>query len=222
MVLRRAVPRLTNRRIDRFVKPVVHAALAVPLVWVAAQWGLALAGEAHGLGVNPQQFSNRFSGIWALRILLAAMAIGPLARALSQPKIARFRRLTGLWAFAYVVAHFSCYLGLDMLLDWPAIWDDIVERTYITFGVGAFVLLVPLAITSTKRAMKRLGRRWTRLHRLVFPAAALAVLHFVFLVKGNQQEPWIYGGILAALIGYRVFEWTRTAHRQRLQAQLAG
>nr|WP_242463606.1 protein-methionine-sulfoxide reductase heme-binding subunit MsrQ [Rhodothalassium salexigens] len=208
-----SLPPLTNRRVDRWVKPPVHLLLALPLLWLGLQWTLALAGEPHGLGINPQQFSNRFTGLWALRWLVLALAVGPVARGLGWSKLMRLRRLVGLWAFAAVVVHLSSYVALDMLFEWRAIWDDIVKRTYITFGMAAFALLLPLALTSTRAAQRRLGRAWTRLHRLVLPAAALAVVHFAFLVKGNQTEPWIYAGILAALIGYRALEWRRRAPR---------
>jgi len=192
----------------RRAKPAVFILLALPAAWLTAQWALFFAGEPHGLGFNPQEASNRFAGRWALRMLMLALAVSPLAELTGRKWLIGFRRMIGLFAFFYVCLHLTSYLALDLALDWAALWGDILDRTYITLGMSAFLLLLPLAVTSTRGWVKRLGaRRWQRLHRLVYLAGALAALHFLMLSKGNQLEPKVYGAIMAGLLGYRL--WRR-------------
>jgi len=184
----------------RFVaKPLVFVLCLTPLAW------LAWAAAAGGLGVNPIEAVNRFLGDWALRFLLISLAVSPLREITGQAVLIRFRRMLGLFAFTYVALHLSSWIGLDQFFSWPHIWKDIVKRPFITVGMAAFLLLVPLAATSTARMIKRLGaRRWKRLHKLVYPAAALGCLHYFMMVKADIREPLIYAAILAVLLGWRV------------------
>lgn len=192
-------PRRRSDRLIRFVaKPVVFVACLLPLAWLA--WHVA-AGE---LGANPIEKMNRFLGDWALRFLLISLAVSPLREIGGWPVLMRFRRMLGLFAFTYVVLHLSSWIGVDQFFAWAHIWADIVKRPYITIGMGAFLLLIPLAATSTAGMIKRLGaKRWKRLHMLVYPAAALGCAHFFMMVKADIREPLIYAGILVALLGWR-------------------
>ncbi len=144
-------------------------------------------------------------GDWAIRFLLAALAITPIRGITGWAGAQRFRRMIGLFAFFYVCLHLSSYIGLDQFFDWVEIWKDITKRNYITVGMVNFVLLVPLAATSTNAMVKRLGgKRWARLHKLVYGTGILACIHFYMMRKGVQLEPIIYAGICAVLLGYRV------------------
>lgn len=183
----------------RGLKPAVFVAALLPLAWLVWQ---ALFGT---LGVNPIETVNRFLGDWALRFLLIALAVTPLRKLTGWAGLARLRRMLGLFAFFYVCLHLSSYLGLDLFFDWQALGKDIVKRRYITLGMVAFVLLVPLAVTSTNAMIRRLGgRRWRRLHLLVFPIAVLAVIHYWLMVKADVRQPALYAAVLAVLVGYRL------------------
>ena len=160
-----------------------------------------------GLGTDPVAAITHTTGDWALRLLLATLAMTPLRRLLGAPWPIRFRRLLGLYAFFYACLHFATYLVLDLGGYWAQIFADIAKRPYITVGFTAWLLLLPLAITSTKGWIRRLGRRWGQLHRLVYVAAVLGVLHFVWLVKSDLREPLIYAAVLALLLGMRVWWW---------------
>ncbi|MCR6631551.1 MAG: sulfoxide reductase heme-binding subunit YedZ [Magnetospirillum sp.] len=182
-----------------WLKSAVFALSLTPLAWLVWQ---ALFGT---LGVNPIETVNRFLGDWALRFLLIALAVTPLRKVTGWVPVARLRRMLGLFAFFYVCLHLSSYLGLDLFFDWQALAKDIVKRRYITLGMAAFVLLLPLAATSTDGMIRRLGgRRWRRLHLLVFPIAVLAVAHYWMMVKADIRQPMLYAVILAALLGFRV------------------
>jgi sulfoxide reductase heme-binding subunit YedZ len=181
------------------LKPLVFALCLVPLALLA--WA-ALAGE---LGANPIEKVTRTLGDWALRFLVIALAVTPLRRLSGWSALARLRRMLGLYAFFYAVLHLSSYVVLDQFFAWPDIVKDIIKRPYITVGMTAFLLLVPLAVTSTDRMVKRLGgRNWRRLHRIVYVAGPLGALHYVMLVKADLREPLLYATILAVLLGYRL------------------
>lgn len=169
-----------------------------PLLWLA--W-LVAGGR---LGPNPVEFLEHYSGDWALRLLLATLALTPLRRWSGRAEVLRVRRLLGLWAFVWICLHFATYLTFD--LEWSAalLAEDLVERTYISLGFAAWLLLVPLALTSTRGWQRRLGRRWRSLHRLVYPAALLGALHFLWLVKADVREPLVYLGLLAVLLAARL------------------
>jgi sulfoxide reductase heme-binding subunit YedZ len=181
-------------------KPAVFVACLGPLAWLVWQ---VFTG---GLGANPQEAMNRFLGDWALRFLLLALAVTPLRGLTGWGAVMRFRRMIGLFAFFYVVLHLTSYVVVDQTFDWPAIWADIVKRRYITVGMITFVLLLPLASTSTNGMVRRLGgRRWVRLHRLVYAAGVGGVFHFFMMVKADIREPLVYASALALLLGYRIY-----------------
>jgi len=199
----------TETKIRWIAKPIVFLACLGPLAWLVGQF---LAG---GLGANPIEASNRFLGDWALRFLLIALAVTPVKELTGRAVVMRFRRMLGLYAFFYVFLHLSSYVVLDQFFAWGAIWADIVKRNYITVGITAFILLIPLAATSTKGMVKRLGgKRWQQLHRLVYPAAILGVFHFFMMIKADYREPIIYAVILGMLLGWRVVQaWRRRVAR---------
>jgi sulfoxide reductase heme-binding subunit YedZ len=173
----------------------VLAAAALPAA------GLALRAAQGRLGAEPIETLTHETGLWALRFLLLSLSITPARRWLGAASLAPYRRSFGLLAFGYACLHLATYVVLDWFFDWGAILEDVAERPYVTAGFTAFVCLVPLAASSTRGALRRLGgRRWRRLHRLVYAAAAAAVTHFLWLVKADLREPLVYGAILAALL----------------------
>jgi sulfoxide reductase heme-binding subunit YedZ len=183
----------------KWVKPLIWTICLTPLVWLA--W-LAYKSD---LGANPIERIEHFTGDWTLRLLLASLAITPLRKLLHQPDLIRFRRLLGLFAFFYACLHFTTYFWLDQYFDLPAIWKDILKRPYITAGFTAFVLLIPLAVTSTAGSIRRLGgKRWQKLHKLVYISAIAAVIHYYWLVKSDIRLPLFYGCLLAIELTVRV------------------
>lgn len=172
-------------------------------------WGLT-----DQLGADPQNVLERALGLWALRFLIASLAITPL-RQLGGPNLIRFRRALGLLAFYYATLHLSVYLLLDKGLDLPSIIADIIKRPYITIGMLAFAVLIPLAATSNNTMIRRLGARWRKLHRLAYLAAAAAALHFIMLVKVWPLEPLIYAALVAALLLFRLANSLRPRTRTR-------
>ena len=165
------------------------------------------------MGANPIEYINRFLGDWAIRFLLMALAVTPVRGITGWTTLMRFRRMIGLFAFFYVCLHLSSYIGLDQFFDWGEIWGDIVKRNYITVGMVNFFILAPLAATSTKGMIKRLGaKRWTKLHKLIYVAGIAACFHFYMMRKGVQLEPIIYAAVCALLLGYRVVAyWKKKA-----------
>jgi sulfoxide reductase heme-binding subunit YedZ len=188
-----------------------------------AVWTFYL-GLTDQLGADPQNTLERTLGLWALRLLLIGLAITPLRR-LGGPNLVRWRRAVGLLAFYYACLHLSVYLLLDKGLDLEEIWADIVRRPYITVGMLAFTILVPLAATSNAPMIRRLGGgAWQRLHRLVYVAAAAAALHFIMLVKAWPLEPLVYAALVALLLLFRLGAWARKRrssgrHRQTVPSQ---
>lgn len=190
------------------IKLVVFLLCLVPAAQLAFDW------QREALGANPIETITRASGEWTLRFLLITLCVTPLRRLTGLHWLLRLRRMLGLFAFAYGAAHFTTYIWLDQFFDWPAIAADIVKRPFITVGFSAFVLLVPLAATSSAFAIRRLGgRRWQALHRSVYAIAILGVVHFWWLVKADVLEPLVYALILSALLGARA--WWREAERRR-------
>jgi len=197
--------KITTIHVRHYGKPFVFLLLLMPAVWLAYNWYLAFAYQPNGLGFNPQETSNRFTGDWAMRILLISLALTPLSKILKSPKPILFRRMIGNFSFFYVCLHLTSYVWLDMLFDWPELWKDILKRLYITVGMASFLLLLPLAVTSTKGWVKRMGAKaWQRLHRAVYMVGPLVILHFIMMRKGFQLEPLIYGAILVALLAFRL------------------
>lgn len=200
-------------------KPIVFVGLSLPLLWLVWQWGLLFTGQTGTLGANPIEATNRFLGDTALRVLLLTLAITPLRDLSGWVWLSRMRRMIGLFAFFYVSLHLISYFGMDLLFSFKALLQDITKRTYITLGMSAFVLLIPLALTSTNAMIRRLGpKRWAKLHKLVYLIAFLGVLHHFFMVKGNQPEPWVHLVILLSLLGWRAVKWLRS-HRQALKME---
>lgn len=192
------VSRPTSDRITRLVKPTLFAGCLLPFVLLV--WR-TLDGS---IGPNQVEAITHDTGDWALRLLLATLAVTPLRRLTGWAWLVRLRRMLGLYAFFYAVLHFTTYLWLDQFFDWQAVVADIAKRPYITVGFAALVLMVPLAVTSTKGWLRRLGSGWKRLHRLVYAIGVLAVLHYLWLVKADLLEPAIYAAVLAALLAARL------------------
>ena len=194
-----------------WLKPLVFILCSIPLVQLAYQ---AYTGD---LGANPIETITRFTGSWALIFLLTSLAVTPLRRITGRNDLIKLRRMLGLFAFFYASLHFATYLGLDLFFDFRAIGNDIVKRPYITAGFLAFVVMISLAITSTAGMIRRLGKRWLLLHRLVYLAAIAGVIHFYWLVKADIRRPAQYGAVLALLLGFRlVVKW-----RSRVTAKIA-
>jgi sulfoxide reductase heme-binding subunit YedZ len=201
-------------------KAVVHALALTPLALLSWKfWQVFSERDIDALGADPVAAIEHELGLWALRLLLLTLAITPLRQLTGKPALLQFRRMLGLYAFAYASLHFAAWLGLDLRGYWSTLFEEIVKRPYITVGFAAWLLLVPLAVTSTRGWMRRLGRNWGRLHKLVYPVAALAVLHFWWIVKSDYREPLLYAAILAVLLGWRV--WKRFGRRPSPRAASA-
>ncbi|MDV3237870.1 MAG: sulfoxide reductase heme-binding subunit YedZ [Gammaproteobacteria bacterium] len=169
-----------------WLKRVVFVLCLLPLAW------LTFALFTDRLGANPIEALTRDTGEWALRLLLITLCMTPLRRFMGWSWPLRIRRMLGLFAFFYACIHLTTYLWLDQFFDWSGIWGDILKRPFITVGMLSFALLLPLAVTSNRFMIRRLGRNWARLHRLVYIIPALVVLHFWWLVKADVREPLIY------------------------------
>ena len=184
----------------RRVKPWVFVACLIPLAW------LVWRGVTGDLTANPIEDITHRTGDWALRFLLVTLAITPLRRMLGWSSLASYRRMMGLFAFFYAALHLSTYLVLDFFFAFDLILDDVIERRYVTAGVAGFMMLLPLALTSTTGMIRRLGgARWRRLHRLVYLAAVAGVVHYLWLVKIDIGPPFVYAAVLAMLLGLRLW-----------------
>jgi len=181
-----------------WIKPLVFLICLVPL------GQLAYGAYTDDLGANPIEFITRFTGSWALIILISSLAVTPLRRIAGWNELIKLRRMLGLFAFFYACLHFSTYMVLDHFFDFAAIGKDILKRPYVTAGFIGFVVMIPLALTSTVAMIRRLGKRWQQLHRLVYVAAIAGVIHFYWLVKADISRPAQYGAVLALLLGYRL------------------
>jgi sulfoxide reductase heme-binding subunit YedZ len=195
----------------RALKAIVFLAALVP----AGRLAWALAFDPGMLGANPAEFITRSTGDWTLRFLLFTLAVTPLRKVLGWHWLARLRRMLGLFAFFYAMAHLASFVSFDHVFDLAEILKDILKRPFITVGFAALVLLLPLAITSTDGMVRRLGaRRWLALHRLVYVIAPLGVLHFWWMVKADLTEPALYAAILTVLLGYRIVAKAKEARRR--------
>jgi sulfoxide reductase heme-binding subunit YedZ len=210
-----AAPEVAVRRAGsrfRVDKPVTFVLCSLPLAWIVAR---TLELGSFSLGPNPVEELIHELGSWGLRLLLVTLCVRPLAVILRQPRLMRLRRMLGLFAFTYLVLHFLAWFAIDRALDFASILPDIAKRPYITVGFTALLLLIPLAVTSTDRWMRRLGRCWHALHRLVYAAALLGCLHFLWLVKADWREPALYLAIYAVLMGWR---WRQRPRRRRSES----
>ena len=204
-------PRGTRRPATFFraLKPLVFALALVPLAL------LAWRASADALGANPIKELEHATGRWAIRFLALSLAITPLRKLSGWGGLASYRRPLGLFAFFYATVHLAVFAGLDLELDFGDVGREIVKRPYITLGFASWLMLVPLAVTSTKGWIRRLGgRRWNRLHRLVYAVAVLATIHYFWSQKKDVTEPLLFTAVLAPLLAYRV--WTTLAKRRAL------
>ncbi|HET7005317.1 MAG TPA: protein-methionine-sulfoxide reductase heme-binding subunit MsrQ [Candidatus Binatia bacterium] len=181
-----------------YLKPILFTACLVPL----GQLGFKYYSD--DLTANPIEYITRFTGSWALLILLASLAVTPLRKLTGWNELIKLRRMLGLFAFFYAALHFTTYMVLDLFFDFAAIGKDILKRPYITVGFTALVLMIPLALTSNAAMIRRLGKRWQQLHYLVYVIAILGVVHFYWLVKADIRRPVQYGAALALLLGFRL------------------
>jgi methionine sulfoxide reductase heme-binding subunit len=189
--------RLPTKSLKRFV----FVAALVPLGLLIVR---ALRSD---LGANPIETITHSTGDWTLILIMVTLAITPLRRISGINDLISFRRMIGLFAFFYATLHFLTYIWLDKFFDVHAIVKDVYKRPFITAGFTAFVLLIPLAITSTKGWIRRLGKRWQVLHRLIYISAAAGVVHYIWLVKKDVRQPLIYAAILSVLLLWRVANW---------------
>jgi sulfoxide reductase heme-binding subunit YedZ len=182
----------------RWLKILLFLLCLTPLAW------LVWKGVNQDLGANPIEFITHTTGDWTLRFLAITLAITPLRKLAGFPQLIRFRRMLGLFAFFYGCLHFLTYIWLDKFFEFPAMVKDVGKRPFITAGFTAFVLLIPLAVTSTAGWIRRLGgKRWQRLHRLIYISATAGVVHYYWLVKSDVRRPLMYGAIVAVLLAYR-------------------
>lgn len=205
---------------SKCLKVAVFALCMVPLAHLAWQ---ALHDD---LGANPIEFVTHATGDWTLIFVVLTLSVSPARRILRQPELIRFRRMLGLFAFTYGFLHFTCWYGLDKFFDFAEMWHDIHKRPFITLGFTGFILMVPLALTSTAGSIRRLGgKRWRALHRLIYLTAIAGVIHYYWLVKSDVHKPVRYGIIVAALLLYRAGVWfrqrrTKAAPRRTVQVRV--
>lgn len=204
--------------IRRVIKPALFVICALPLlslVWAA----LGIGGA--NLGANPVEAIQDTFGQWGLRFIVITLAVTPVRDWFNMPWLVQLRRMLGLYAFFYVVMHFLTWLLLDQGLYWSGILEDIAKRPFITIGFTALLLLIPLAVTSTNKMMRRLGKRWKSLHRLIYGISLLGVWHYYWQVKSDTTEPLIYLAIVLVLLGWRVWKARKTLlHRRADRPQL--
>jgi len=191
-----------KRRRVRILKLAVWVGGLAPLVW------LVFRGRTDDLGANPIEEITHRTGDWSLRILLAALAVTPIRRLTGWSDIIQVRRVVGLFAFFWVCLHFLTYIVLDQFFGWSYIVEDVLDRPYITAGFIGFVLLIPLAVTSTKGWIRRLGRRWAKLHKLAYVVGMLGVIHYLWITRADDRAPLVYGAILVVLLAARL-PWHR-------------
>jgi sulfoxide reductase heme-binding subunit YedZ len=185
----------------KYFKPFVFLACLIPLArlgWKALNTGL---------GANPIQVITWSTGTWTLVFLMVTLSITPVRKLTTQYWLIQFRRMFGLFAFFYACLHFTTYIWLDQFFDLHSVAKDVVKRPFITVGFTAFLLLIPLALTSTQASIRKLGKRWQMIHRLIYATAVLGVIHYIWLVKKDIRKPVIYASILGVLLAYRLIIW---------------
>jgi len=202
--------------VQRYFKPVLFLACLVPLAL------LVWRGFHGGLGANPIEFITHATGDWTLRFLLITLSISPLRRLSRQYWLVGWRRMLGLYAFFYGTLHLMTYVWLDKFFNLHEMLADIAKRRFITAGMTGFALMIPLALTSTRWAIGKLGgKRWQWLHRLIYLSAAAGVIHYLWLVKADLRKPLEYAALLGVLLGYRVVAWLATRTRGAAEAVTA-
>jgi len=193
---------------NQWTKPVLFLACLVPLAY------LIWRAYERDLTANPIEFITHQTGDWTLRFVVLTLAVTPLRKIPGLAPLIRFRRMLGLFAFFYGCLHFGTWIGLDKFFDWAEMWKDVHKRRFITVGFTGFVLMIPLAVTSTAGWIRRLGgRRWQWLHRAVYLTATAGVIHYYWLVKSDVRRPLRYAALVAVLLGWRVVLWL-VARRQ--------
>jgi len=203
---------LSSITLIRWIKIPLFVACLIPFAWLLWRFFGSKPGDMStwgiGLGANPIEKITHTTGDWTLRFLLITLSISPLRKLLHWPSLIRFRRMFGLFAFFYACLHFTTYIWLDKFFNLHEMLADIVKRKFITIGLTAFMLLIPLAVTSTTGWIRRLGgQRWRALHRFIYASAIAGVIHYLWLVKADIREPVEYGIILAVLLFYRMAAW---------------
>ena len=183
----------------RLVKPVIFFLALIPFIWLLSKV------FQNDLGPDPAQALSIETGEWSLRFLLLTLAITPLRQIFRMAEIARLRRMIGLFAFFYASIHFLSWMAFILGFRWLAIAEELVERPYITVGFLAYVILFLLGVTSTNSMVRRLGKNWKRLHKSVYAASILAIVHLLWILRTDVTEAVIYGVLLAILLGYRIF-----------------
>jgi sulfoxide reductase heme-binding subunit YedZ len=192
----------STRQTRIIIKPIWFIACLAPFLWLLLN-AFEIVGP--GLGADPIEAIQDFMGEWGLRMLLITLTFTPLRQLTGRAWIIQLRRMTGLFTLFYISLHFLNYVVLDQGFTWSAILEDILERWFITIGAIALLAMIPLGITSTNSWRRRLGRKWTKLHQLIYPIAMLGCWHFWLQVKQDITEPAIYAGILLVLLGYRLY-----------------
>lgn len=194
------------------IKPLVFAACIFPTVWIVRAIWLAYQGLESGLSANPQDDVIEFTGLWTLRLLMITLAITPLRRLTGVSSLIRLRRMLGLFTFFQGFIHLTSYVWFDQSFLWDEIIKDVIKRPFITSGMIAFTLMIPLAITSTRKWIARLGgARWQKLHRAIYLSAIAGVIHYYFYEKSDIRFPLAYGVLAVVLLSFRVWQ----AFRQR-------
>ncbi len=200
-------------KFQRILKAALFLACLIPF------GQLAYAAFTEDLGANPIESITHFTGDWSLLLLLASLSVTPLRKISRWNALIMYRRMLGLFAFFYAALHFMTYVVLDHFFDFHEIVNDVIKRPYVTAGFTAFVLMIPLAITSTAGMIRRFGKRWQQLHRLVYLIAGAAVIHFYWLVKADTRRPLQYGAVLVLLLGYRLaIKWLPTSFGRLLRS----
>jgi len=193
------------------LKPAVFVACLLPTAWIGRALWLTYQGLDGGLSANPIKDVTEFTGLWTLRFLMITLAITPLRRITGLSSLIRFRRMVGLFTFFQGVLHWITYIWLDQFFMWGEIAKDIVKRPFITSGMLGFTLMIPLAITSTRKWIARLGgSRWQKIHRLIYISAVAGVVHYYFFVKSDIFYPLAYGLLVTVLLGFRGWHAIRT------------
>ena len=199
-----------------YLKPLAFAICLIPF------GQLLYRSYTSDLGANPIETITKFTGSWALFILLATLSVTPLRKITGWNDLIKFRRMLGLFAFFYALLHFSTFLVLDHFFDFARIAKDILKRPYVTVGFSALMLMIPLALTSNSAMIRRLGKRWQQLHYLVYVIGVLGVIHFYWLVKSDITRPAQYGLVLALLLGWRVYHRWSIAPSSRRTVPVAA